>query len=290
MDPEKITVDAFCVIGKVGSTDDGEGFVQRLWQEANEHFCEVAPLAKKNAAGQPVGFWGAMTRQDMSFLPWEDGFTRGYYLAGVEAEEDALAPEGWKKWIVPGFEGLKFPAEEPDTFSKALGWMKENGFELAAAVQDFTDPATGKSYMLFPVEFNGSKRELIDRFKAKSDPLAFCGFHCDHCFLTEWCGNCRSECNVCSFATVSPDNRCENEKCCTEKGVVGCFVCPELPDCTKGFFSAPSATIAKSCAMFVGRYGVEEYDRVLSAAEEKHIEQKDEYSVEENLAILESLR
>ena len=28
----------FVVIGKEGSTADGEGFIQRLWEEANSHF------------------------------------------------------------------------------------------------------------------------------------------------------------------------------------------------------------------------------------------------------------
>lgn len=31
MTMEKITVNAFCVIGLIGSTNDGEGFVGKLW-------------------------------------------------------------------------------------------------------------------------------------------------------------------------------------------------------------------------------------------------------------------
>ena len=41
----EMTVPAFCVIGKEGSTADGPGFVQRLWEDANGHFSEVEPLA-----------------------------------------------------------------------------------------------------------------------------------------------------------------------------------------------------------------------------------------------------
>lgn len=44
---EKIVKDAFCVIGKAGSTNDGEGFVQKIWKEANSHLDEVASLAAK---------------------------------------------------------------------------------------------------------------------------------------------------------------------------------------------------------------------------------------------------
>lgn len=147
---ERVTIPSFCVIGKMGSTEDGDGFVQRLWQEANAHFAEVAPLAKRNADGSFAGFWGAMSRRDMSFLSWEDGFTRGLYLAGVEARDDAQAPEGWTKWTVPGFEGMKVLVETPDTFAQMVAWMKENNIRLAAAAQDFTDPATQKNYMFFP--------------------------------------------------------------------------------------------------------------------------------------------
>lgn len=290
MIPEKITVNAFCVIGKPGSTEEGPGTVQRLWKEANEHFSEVAPLAKKNADGQLAGFWGAMSRMDMSFQPWEDDFSKGLYLAGVEAEEDALAPAGWKKWIVPGFECLKAPADGPDTFRSMIAWMQENSYELVAAVQDFTDPATGKSFMLFPIAWNDSKRELIQRQKAKTPPIAPCGFHCDHCFLTEWCGNCRSACNMCSYATLSEDNRCENEKCCTEKSLNGCWECPELTGCGKGFFKEPSASITKASALFIQKYGEDEYSRVLNAAEEKHIQMKEDIDIQSNLEILESLR
>lgn len=290
MNPEKVTVKSFCLIGKPGFMEKGTDTVQRLWKEANEHFPEVASLAKKNANGQPVGFWGAMSRSDMSFLPWEDNFTRGLYMAGVEAEEDAVAPEGWKKWIVPGFECLKVRADSPDTFPKMIEWMKENDIELVAAVQDFTDPATGCSYMLFPVEWNDSKREMIKRIKAVTPPVAFCGFHCDHCFMTEWCGNCRSACNMCSYATLSNDNRCENEKCCKEKGFDGCYECSELMDCQKGFFKEKAGSIPKAGSLFIRKYGAEEYGRALNKAGEKKIDLKEEFTVDENLSILEKLK
>lgn len=287
---ERVTVNAFCLIGKVGSTEEGPDIVQRLWHEANEHFSEVESLAKRDAAGVPVGFWGAMTRSDMSFLPWENDFTCGLYMAGVETDADAAAPEGWKKWVVPGFECIKVKVEGPNTFRETLHWMKAKGIELAAAVQDFTDPATQTNYMLFPVKRNDSKKELLDRFKAATDPVAFCGFHCKHCFLEEWCGYCRSECALCSYATLFPDNRCENEKCVRAKGLNGCFDCPELQDCKKGFFSDPAGSIPKACSFFIRKYGKEEYSRVLNMADEKKIRLIEENDAESNLRILESLR
>lgn len=44
---EKCTKEAFVVIGKEGSTEDGNGFIQRLWADANAHFTEVETLAER---------------------------------------------------------------------------------------------------------------------------------------------------------------------------------------------------------------------------------------------------
>lgn len=140
----------FTVIGKEGSTSEGEGFIQKLWNDANSHFEEVRPLAKKDEDGQLVGIWGAMSNFSRSFAPWED-FCRGLYLAGVECNDDAEAPEGWTKWIIPGYEYIYVEQEKEDTFSRTLQYLEENGISLAGAVHDFTCPRTGKNYMFFPV-------------------------------------------------------------------------------------------------------------------------------------------
>lgn len=151
MNMEKCMKEAFAVIGKEGSTEDGPGFVQSLWAEANAHFAEVAHLAKKDENGNLVGIWGAMTDFSRSFLPWEDGFSRGLYLAGVECVDDAQAPEGWVKWNVPGFEYLRVECDHDGVFPEMIDYLRENGILLAGAVHDFTCPQTGKNYMYFPI-------------------------------------------------------------------------------------------------------------------------------------------
>ena len=130
---------------------DGAGFIQRLWDDANSHFGEVQHLAKRDEKGDLIGIWGAMSDFSGSFLPWED-FRNGLYLAGVECETDAEAPEGWTKWVVPGYEYLCVEREADDTFSQAIKYLKEHNIPLVGAVHDFTDPQTGKSYMYFPVK------------------------------------------------------------------------------------------------------------------------------------------
>lgn len=151
MEYEKIIKPAFTVIGMEGSTEDGDGFIAKLWSEANSRFDEVAPLAKRNAAGSLAGIWGAMSDMSMQFLPWQNGFTQGKYLAGVECRGDAMPPEGWQRWNVPGYEYLRVLNDGGNTFADMLDFMSENGLELAGAVHDYTDPATGKGYMYFPI-------------------------------------------------------------------------------------------------------------------------------------------
>ena len=141
---------SFAVIGREGSTDEGEGFIQRLWDEANARYGEVQALAKVDENGQPVGFWGAMSDMARTFAPWED-FARGLYLAGVEVRDDAEAPAGWVKWVVPGYEYLTVRCDAPDTFAQAIASMQAQGLSLVGAAHDFTSPQDGQSYIYLPI-------------------------------------------------------------------------------------------------------------------------------------------
>ena len=149
---QQIEKSSFSVIGKEGTTLDGEGFLRRLWDAANAGFLEVAPLAKRKENGDLSGIWGAMSDLSGSFLPWEKNFSEGKYLAGVECREDAEAPEGWTKWTVPGYVYYAVKCENENTFSDMIRYLSENGISLAGAVHDFTCPATGENYMFFPIK------------------------------------------------------------------------------------------------------------------------------------------
>ena len=141
---------AFTVIGKEGSTRDGDGFIRRLWDDANAHFKQVSGLAKRDERGDLVGIWGAMSDFSRAFMPWED-FSRGLYLAGVECVDGAEAPDGWTKWVVPGCEYLCAPREGEASFAQVVAPMKANGIALVGAAHDFSDPRTGVDYMYFPI-------------------------------------------------------------------------------------------------------------------------------------------
>ena len=153
---EIIDLPRITIIGKEGFCTKEKNVVQDLWQQANLHFGEVADIGMKNADGSYVGFWGAMSDETMSFMPWTDGFSRGLYLAGIEVYEDTEVPVGWTKWIMPA---RKYLVTEVDTNSYAETFrsviddlIPELGMKLAGAVCDFTEPATGQNKLFFPVE------------------------------------------------------------------------------------------------------------------------------------------
>lgn len=148
---EKCIKESFIVIGKEGSTNDGDGFIKKLWKDANSHFDEVSHLAKKDGSGNILGIWGAMSDFSRSYKPWEDGFTKGLYLAGVECSDDSEAPEGWTKWIIPAYEYLYVENYGNGAFSSAIDYLRGSNISLAGAIHDFICPETGKEYMFFPV-------------------------------------------------------------------------------------------------------------------------------------------
>lgn len=151
MDIQICIKESFSVIGKESSTSDGKDFIQRLWNDANSHFNEIAELAKKDDKGNILGIWGVMSDLSHSFKPWEDNFTIGLYLAGVEVKDDAEEPQGWVKWTIPSYEYIYVIKESDSTFAEVIFYLKENDISLAGAVHDFNCPETGEGYIFFPI-------------------------------------------------------------------------------------------------------------------------------------------
>lgn len=148
---EKCVKESFVVIGKEGSTNNGEGFIEKLWEDANSNFNEVAHLAKKGVDGNILGIRGAMSAFSRSFSPWENGFSQGLYLAGVECKDGSEAPKGWTKWVIPAYEYLYVENNGSDTFPSVIKYLQQNNISLAGAVHDFNCPKTGRKYMFFPI-------------------------------------------------------------------------------------------------------------------------------------------
>lgn len=139
------------------------------------------------------------------------------------------------------------------------------------------------------------KNKLCQQAKKGVDQIAYCGLSCSHCFLTAWCGSCRTIYNTCSFATCSPDGVCPNTACCKEKGLDGCYECNELYDCKKGFYSLGKDTNAiKAMALFIQKHGKKELLKVLETLHQKKNFQKIQEvlgeEIEDGLRILEGNR
>ena len=152
---EIVELPKIAVIGREGLCTKERNVVRELWEQANLHFCEVADLGMKNPDGSYVGFWGAMSDETRSYLPWTDDFSRGLYLAGVEAYEDTAAPAGWVRWVMPARKYLVTEVD-PDHYEESFRTVidrliPELGIKLAGAVCDYTEPATGRNKLFFPV-------------------------------------------------------------------------------------------------------------------------------------------
>lgn len=145
---------AFSVIGKKGTTEDGEGFIANLWKKANHDMRDVLPLAKRDKKGQLAGCWGLMSDNSMKFREWKDG-TKGLYLAGVEVQDDAVAPYGWVKWTVPAsnYVYIRVEGKTKDAIEEAKTYIDQKGLIISGAHHEYMNPAeTGQLYLFFPVK------------------------------------------------------------------------------------------------------------------------------------------
>lgn len=105
------------------------------------------------------------------------------------------------------------------------------------------------------------KNRLCKQARKGVDPIAYCGLSCNHCFLAEWCGSCRTVYNTCAYAKLSPEGKCPNAVCCQAKGIDGCYACEQLEACEKGFYipSNDGANAAKAQALYIRTHGKEAF-------------------------------
>lgn len=115
------------------------------------------------------------------------------------------------------------------------------------------------------------KNRLCKVARKGVDPVAYCGLSCNHCFLAEWCGSCRTAYNACSFAACQPDGVCPNARCCGEKGIDGCYACDDLEACEKGFYipSNDGANAAKAQSLYIRKHGKKAFLKVQDRLHEK---------------------
>ena len=80
MKVKRCVKESFVVIGKEGSTLDGDGFIQKLWEDANGAFCEIQHLAKKDEQGHIVGIWELCLISPIHLNPGKRIILKGYTL------------------------------------------------------------------------------------------------------------------------------------------------------------------------------------------------------------------
>ena len=140
------------------------------------------------------------------------------------------------------------------------------------------------------------KAEIVAAARKNTDMTAVCGFSCDHCFLGQWCGGCRSVFCCCSYGTLYPGGKCPNVACCQEKGLEGCYACDQLEECATGFYTPENdgAAACKAQALFIRKYGKTDHFQVLDRLHQKYDFRKTQeilgQSVEEGLRLLEKCR
>ena len=139
------------------------------------------------------------------------------------------------------------------------------------------------------------KNKLCQTARKGVDTIAFCGLSCDHCFLMEWCGSCRTEYNTCSYAACCPGGVCLNAACCRERGIDGCYECEDLIGCQRGFYAnGNDGNAVKTLALFIRKYGKKELSAVMDNLRRKYDFQKIQeiigHNREEGLRILEDNR
>lgn len=148
---------SFAVIGKLGqgAAAGSAPWISLLWREANLHFPDIHTLLKTDQEGKPLRLWGAMSDLSETFARWTD---QGKYLAGCEVWDDAVAPAGWTKWVIPS---CKFAviACIPDTYGDIFDYMVHEylpgrGHSIVGAVHECHDLAyvAGSLELYFPIE------------------------------------------------------------------------------------------------------------------------------------------
>ncbi len=154
MNIKKCTLEPFVVIGLVKENNGMYDTNSALWEELNRKGQSIRHLAKKDDDGDIMGAWGLLSNDKTPFRPTANPLAKTLYMAGLEVEDNAKAPKGFVKWIVPGGDFLYAPVEEQkmSTLGQILLWAKENGLEPNGYPYDFMPPDGGMMYIFLPVK------------------------------------------------------------------------------------------------------------------------------------------
>jgi len=154
--------DAFAVIGKAaeGPASEPHRWIVPLWKDAHAHFAEIADAIRKDESGAPV-WWGAMNDATESNKRWGDN--GGKYMAGCEADVEAVVPKGWTKWIIPAQTYLVAACRMDHTYGETFAKVTNDpSVKIIGAIHErYPDPADpGAVELYFPVAEGASKAAI----------------------------------------------------------------------------------------------------------------------------------
>ncbi|MDF2685198.1 MAG: effector-binding protein [Clostridia bacterium] len=147
----------FTVIGKIGQglSKDASDWVPRIWEGANKDFDQIKTIILYNNDGGIKGLWGIMSDVQEKFEVWNEN---GKYLAGCEADKNAIPPEGWTKWTIPAQTYLSVACSN-ETYGDIFNYIKtdyiiKNNLKIAGAIHEhYPEPGNPNNIELyFPVK------------------------------------------------------------------------------------------------------------------------------------------
>jgi len=90
----------------------------------------------------------------------------------------------------------------------------------------------------------------MDR-QALVDSIAYCGLVCGMCHLRAECDFCKNTASLCDRAPV-----CYQRNCCLERGLQGCWECPDFP-CGQDMHGPPYDLKIRAYVSFIQAEGTE---------------------------------
>lgn len=179
--------EAFAVIGKAGqgSANNPSEWISPLWQAANANFAEISGIIRKSESGAPL-VWGAMNDVNEQNRRWSEV---GKYMAGCEADIDAVPPSGWTKWIIPT-QSYMVAECTSDQYGEVFGNIASDpNIQIIATVHE-RYPQPGNPDMLelwFPVAYGDKFCQLCGMQITKPSDI---GTEADGTPSTSYCCHC----------------------------------------------------------------------------------------------------
>ena len=120
--------------------------------------------------------------------------------------------------------------------------------------------------------------------------VAFCGLVCRLCFNGSQCTGCRAD--ECSCPGPAQDGKCVHRRCCRERGLEGCWQCPELEGCKAGLFAVNLSPKVKAFATFIRKAGMKPFIAGVQAGQARglRIEKGGDYDGKPDAVVWDLLR